>query len=121
MSRAVDGDLDGLALEELEGEKLVCHVHLDLAGMVAQREAQPMPGRGQARVEAELAVEIPHTTESVCERHPHAARRCDMGAVDDVAGDIREVHQQPVLEVFQRLLLIADLGGQDGLHAGRQR
>src|ERR1700691_3917199 len=92
----------------------------DLPSAKSQREGELVPGARQPWLEGQLAAEVADATEPEDERGPYAGRGGDVDSVRGVAGHVAQVHQQRVLEVLQGLALLADLGGDDALHARRQ-
>ena len=64
---------------------------------------------------------VAEAAEAVDQRAPHAAGRRDVDAVGGVVVPVGEVDEQGVDEVAQGEVAVADLGGDDRLHDGRQR
>src|SRR5208337_3782073 len=93
----------------------------ELPSAEAQREGELVPGARQPGREGQPAAEIADAAEPEDQRGPYAGGGGDVDSVRGVAGHVAQVHQQRVLEVLQGLALFADLGGDDALHARRQR
>src|SRR5918994_4543717 len=114
---AADGDLQRRPLVEEVALFVMGELHPDLTVTEPQRECERVPDLRQVGCKRQLAVEVANTAKPKDQRRPHAGGRRDMDAVRDVPGDVGQIHEQRKVEVLDRLALIADLGGQDALHA----
>ena len=91
-------------------------VHPDPGALQGDAEAHPVPRLGQPRVEGDHAVVVAHPAEPVRQAVPHPAGRGHVHPVGGVAVQVGQVDEQRAVEVAQRQLAVADLGGDDRLH-----
>src|SRR5919108_3457579 len=115
------GHLERLAGGERVGRLRVLHLHLEEPAAVAQAKREPPEILPQPRPEAERPTVIAHAPEAGHGRKPGSRERRDMDPVAGVALEVVEIHQRGLTEVVVGKLHMADLGGEDGLRAGRQR
>src|SRR5918995_2988734 len=118
---AADGDLQRRPLVEEVALLVVGQLHPDLPVTEPQRECQCVPDLRQGGRKRQAAVEGANAAKPKDQRRPHAGGRRDLDAIRDVTGDVGQVHEQRKVEVLDRLELATDLGGEDALHACRQR
>ena len=115
------GQHDVDALLDREVDLALTHVHAQPGSPERDAEGQRLPGLRQSRVEGDLAAVVAHAAEAVDERAPDTAGGCHVNAVRRVVVQIGEVDEQARGEVFERQLVVADLGRDDRLHDVGQR
>ena len=88
---------------------------------VAHPEPQPLPARRQLRAEQQLLGAVAHPAEAGDHGQPGAGQRRDVQPVGGVVVAVAQVHQRGLGQVVGGQVEMPDLGGDDGLGAGRQR
>ncbi len=114
-----DGDTH--TLDDGHGGPVVIEVDPQLHAVAAEPERDSLPHRGKSRRELEPVTAFDHAGESVNDPGPDSTSRGDVHPVRRVAVIVGQVEIERAVEVVDGLLLVADSGGDDRLHTGRQR
>src|SRR6056297_889630 len=96
-----------------------CHFKKSSANV--QIKGQPVPLGRQMGIERKFALVVPHSRKTVYDTCPCAGHCSSMQTIPHISVHVIQVDSCSLSKVIVGRLIVAHLGGNDTLHAGRER